>query len=138
MLNRYIMQLGINQNISYRGELYHVQTEDGGRKNPVITTLLFKGGLILAAKRTAYADILKSDKLDIVVRELMDEQHESLVKALEEGRFDKGPEPREKADEKKEEAKKQTPLPGEGGDKTPPVGEKSLDDFILECLSLDK
>jgi hypothetical protein len=97
MLNRYNMQLGINQNILYKGSVYHIQTEDGGMNNPVITTIIVNEGKILASKRIGYADIIKSDKLDIVIKELMTEQHDSFVKGLEEGRFDKGPETPAKA-----------------------------------------
>ncbi|WDT80574.1 MAG: hypothetical protein MPW14_01900 [Candidatus Manganitrophus sp.] len=38
------MLSGINTDIQFKGEVYHVQTEDGGTNNPIITTLLFKGG----------------------------------------------------------------------------------------------
>jgi hypothetical protein len=107
-----------------------------GKNNPFVTTVLFKEGTVLSSKRTGYADILKSDKLDIVLRELMTEQHASLVKALEEGQFDKGPEAGREAGEKKEEPEKETLMPAEGKSKAPPVDEKSLDDFILERLSL--
>lgn len=76
------MNIGLNQNVLYNGTVYHVQTEDGGRSNPVVTTLLFKGGAVLASRRTSYLDILKSDRLDIVVRGLMKEQHASILKDL--------------------------------------------------------
>lgn len=83
------MNFGHNQNINYNGEMYHVQTEDGGRNNPVITTLVFRDGIVLASRRTSYADILKSDELDKVVREVMREQHASVIKDLMAGLFDK-------------------------------------------------
>lgn len=79
------MNIGLNQNVLYNGTVYHVQTEDGGRSNPVVTTLLFKGGTVLASRRTSYSDILKSDSLDIVVRDLMKEQHASVLKDLKSG-----------------------------------------------------
>ncbi|MBI5644067.1 MAG: hypothetical protein HY954_11415 [Deltaproteobacteria bacterium] len=88
------MNLGFNQNVNYNGEVYHVQTEDGGIKNPVITTLLFKGGVILASRKTGYADILRSDKLEIVINEVMREQHSSILKDLKSGLFNKRPEVR--------------------------------------------
>lgn len=138
MLRNYDMQLGINENIAYEKETYHIQTEDGGEKNPVITTLVFKGGTILASKRIDYADILGSDKLDIVVRELMAEQHASLVKALEEGRLDKGPQAAVTTEEAREEPEEKTRRAEEEKRSAPPVDEKSLEDFVLDNLSLDK
>ncbi len=140
MLRNYDMQLGINENIPYKGETYHIQTEDGGEKNPVITTLVFKGGTILASKRTNYADILKSDKLDMVVRDLMAEQHSSLIKAVKEGRFDKGPETAVKTEKVREEPEEKTRREEAAAEKSsaPPVDEKSLEDFVLDSLSLNK
>lgn len=82
------MNLGFNQNIVYKGETYHVQTEDGGGNNPVITTLLFRGGVILASRRTEYSDILKSDRLKDAIKELMVEQHRTMIKHLLEGSLD--------------------------------------------------
>ncbi len=109
------MQLGINQNIPYKDDTYHIQTEDGGETNPVITTLVFRGGTVLASKRTNYTDILKSDKLDIVVKHLMAKQHATLVKALEQGSFDKeGPEAVDETSKISEEPEAKTPG-GSGG-----------------------
>jgi predicted glutamine amidotransferase len=122
------MQLGFNENVIHNGVMYHAQTEDGGKKNPVITTLLFKEGSIISSKRTSYADIIKSDKLQVVVKEIMRDQHGTMLKNLKDGVFDKKEEkvePQVKGAEKVEE-KKGAPL----------VSEKSLDDVILEYLSL--
>jgi len=83
------MHLGMNQNVEYKGTVYHVQTEDGGVKNPFITTLLFLGGDILASKKTSYADILKSDALDTIVKDLIKQQHSSVVKGLLDGAYNK-------------------------------------------------
>jgi hypothetical protein len=68
--------------------MYHVQTEDGGRRSPNIITLLYKGGTILGSKKTSYADILKVDNLEQVVEELMKEQHKEMLRRLKEGEYD--------------------------------------------------
>ncbi len=118
------MLLGLNQNIRYRGKLYHIQTEDGGRKNPVITTLVFRDGTIVASRKTSYADILKFERLEEVVRELMREQHLSLIKALLNGELDDklGVRRADRAEHKHRPAFHK---------------EESIDDIILEHLSLD-
>ena len=124
------MQLGFNENVMHNGVRYHIQTEDGGRKNPIITTLLFTEGIILSSKRTSYADIIKSDKLDLVVKEIMRDQHGTMLKNLKDGLFDKKGEkvePQVKGAEKAEE-KKGASL----------VSEKGLDDIILEYLSMSE
>ena len=35
------MLVGFNTNISYKDKIYHVQTEDSGKVNPVVVTLLY-------------------------------------------------------------------------------------------------
>jgi hypothetical protein len=85
------MVVGFNHNIKYRGQIYHVQTEDSGTESPRITTHLFLGGNIVASKRTSYADILGADNLVEVVRTLMEEQHKEMLRNLVNGVYDPGP-----------------------------------------------
>jgi hypothetical protein len=82
------MVVGFNHNIVYKGEVFHVQTEDSGIKNPHIVTLLYRGGVILCSKKTRYADILMMDKLESVVEELMKDQHKDMLRRLKSGEFD--------------------------------------------------
>ncbi|PNU19664.1 hypothetical protein C2E25_11205 [Geothermobacter hydrogeniphilus] len=82
------MIVGFNHNFRYKGELYHVQTEDGGLKSPTIVTLLYCGGTILASQKTSYADITKVDNLGQVVEDLMKEQHKEMLRRLKDGEFD--------------------------------------------------
>ncbi|MEI6208695.1 MAG: hypothetical protein WCP20_18115 [Desulfuromonadales bacterium] len=82
------MVLGFNHNIQYKGETFHVQTEDSGIVNPHIITLLYRGGVIICSKKTNYADILKMENLEVVVDELMKEQHKDMMRRLKSGEFD--------------------------------------------------
>lgn len=82
------MVVGFNHNFKYRGEIFHVQTEDGGLNTTNIITLLYKGGTILARQKTSYSDIAKVDNLEQVVEELMKEQHKNMLKRLKAGEFD--------------------------------------------------
>lgn len=82
------MVLGFNHNVMYKGEVFHVQTEDSGVTTPHIITLLYRGGVILASKKTSYADILKVENLDSVVEELMKDQHKEMMRRLKSGEFD--------------------------------------------------
>lgn len=82
------MVLGFNHNITYKGEVFHVQTEDSGVANPHIITLLYRGGVIISSKKTSYSDILKMDNLEEVVEELMKEQHKDMMRRLKSGEFD--------------------------------------------------
>ena len=82
------MVLGFNHNLTYKGEVFHVQTEDSGVVNPHIITLLYRGGVIISSKKTSYSDILKMENLEVVVEELMKEQHKEMMRRLKAGEFD--------------------------------------------------
>jgi hypothetical protein len=82
------MVLGFNHNLMYKGEVFHVQTEDSGVSNPHIITLLYRGGVIISSRKTSYSDILKMDNLEVVVEELMKEQHKDMMRRLKAGEFD--------------------------------------------------
>jgi hypothetical protein len=82
------MLLGYNHNITYKGSVFHIQTEDSGVKAPHIITLLYREGVILCSQKTSYADILKIDNLETVVEDLMKEQHKDMLRRLKSGEFD--------------------------------------------------
>ena len=82
------MVLGFNHNIQYKGEMFHIQTEDSGVDSPHVITLLYRGGTIISSKKTSYSDIIKIDDLEKVVEELMKEQHKDMLRRLKAGEFD--------------------------------------------------
>ncbi len=82
------MQGGFNTNIKYKGRTFHVQTEDSGHANPKIITLLYEGGVILTSKKSSYEDRVSAENLQSVVKELMEEQHGVMVRALKAGELD--------------------------------------------------
>ncbi len=82
------MVVGFNHNFPYKGQIYHIQTEDGGVGSPNIVTLLYHGGTILASRKTSYADIARVDNLEQVVEDLMKEQHKGMLRSLKNGEFD--------------------------------------------------
>ncbi len=82
------MVVGFNHNFRYKGEVYHVQTEDGGVRSPQVVTLLYCGGTILSSKKTSYTDLCHKDNLTSLVEELMKEQHREMLRRLKDGEFD--------------------------------------------------
>jgi len=134
------MLTGFNTDFKYKGTVYHVQTEDNGVKNPVIVTLLYQGGAILASKKTSYADIIKFGKLEVIVKELMEGQHKQIIKDLVAGKFshaNEKPQDEPGANKKEEEiieAKLEDVDEGTFGADV--ISEKSLDEVILDYLSL--
>jgi hypothetical protein len=117
------MVVGFNHNIRYKGELFHVQTEDSGLANPHIITLLYLGGTILCSKKTSYADIIKADQLEQVVESIMKEQHKEMMRRLKGGEFDARLFP------------DASPPPApQSAPPAPPTTTRSLDEVILDYL----
>jgi hypothetical protein len=79
---------GFNHNITHAGRVFHVQTEDSGINNPNILTHLFVGGNILASKKTSYAELLKAENLQELVRQLMEDQHKQMLRNVVSGVYD--------------------------------------------------
>ena len=52
------MITGFNTDVEHDGVVYHVQTEDKGLDSPLILSLVYSGGAILASKRSPYEDLI--------------------------------------------------------------------------------
>lgn len=136
------MVVGFNHNVMYRGEVFHVQTEDSGIANPHIVTLIYREGTIIAARKTSYADIIKVDNLERVVEELMKEQHKGMLRRLKNGEFDARafPPPRS-APAAQPAPKPAAPQAASPSPPKPPARPQekpsSLDDVILDFLLTD-
>jgi hypothetical protein len=79
---------GFNHNFQYKGELFHIQTEDGGQKNPRIVTQLFRGGTVLGSQKQPYDELLGLVDLSQQVESRMQEQHKEMLRRLRSGEFD--------------------------------------------------
>ena len=76
------MLTGYNTDIKHEGVVYHVQTEDGGTENPVIVSLIYRGGRILASKKTSYAHLLGTEGMMARLRDMLEQQHRAMIKAI--------------------------------------------------------
>jgi hypothetical protein len=81
---------GFNTDFKYRGETYHVQTEDLGAGNPIVVTLLYHKGAILASRRTSYRDLAAKPGFEPELMGLMKTQHKDVMRALLAGAYDQG------------------------------------------------
>lgn len=82
-------QMGFNNNIKYKNQVFHVQTEDSGLDQPHIITHLFAdGGRIIKSHKRSYQAELSRPDIAEYVRSLMKAQHLEMVLALRESRFD--------------------------------------------------
>jgi len=78
---------GFNTDVKYKGVVYHVQTEDKGTANPLIETLIYKGGEILGSRRLPYADLVQRGD-EAAITKLMEDQHKGMIMEVKRGRFD--------------------------------------------------
>ena len=82
------MITGFNTDIEHEGTVYHVQTEDKGLDSPIILSLVYVGGTILASKRSPYEDLIATGFSDEVLAERLKRQHRLICAAINSGRID--------------------------------------------------
>lgn len=81
------MITGFNTDIEHDGVIYHVQTEDKGLDTPIILSLVYVGGAILASKRAPYEDLIAQGFSDEVLSERLKRQHRLICAAINSGRI---------------------------------------------------
>ena len=79
---------GFNTDVNYDGCVYHVQTEDRGKENPFLESLVYIGGTIVAKKSTPYSDHLEQGATDATIASLLKRQHQVIIAAIKAGRID--------------------------------------------------
>ena len=145
------MITGFNTDVKHRNRVFHIQTEDKGESNPYVESLVYVGGEILATKRTSYADVIKTTgRDDHAVQDLMEQQHRTMIAAIQRGRFDAPnggiqipegmspsvpPEEATKSDRPSKKGKHDSTAPP--GNEAPLAPDRSLDQMILDYLVSD-
>jgi hypothetical protein len=79
---------GFNTDVEHNGVVYHVQTEDKGLDSPIILSLVYSGGAILASKRAPYKDLLDSGFSEAALAERLKRQHKLICAAIHSGRIE--------------------------------------------------
>ena len=139
------MNTGYNTDVKHKNRVFHIQTEDKGDGNPFVESLVYVGGEILATRRTSYAALIKNGRDDHAIQELMEQQHRTMIAAIQRGRFD-GPDGSVRVPEgmsaRGEEDEDTGGVPGIGSPPpapasppSPPAGDRTLDQVVLDFLS---
>jgi hypothetical protein len=118
---------GLNSKIRHAGVEYQVQTEDLGRQNRCVLTLVFHAGAVVAREKVNYLEVLGEGASEGQIKSLMEQQHQRVIRTLLKGQ------PAEAVvSHPKEErlADWAASLP----DIALPQADKSLDQLILEYL----
>lgn len=82
------MITGFNTDVEYDGTVYHVQTEDKGVSTPIILSLVYREGAILASKRTPYNDLVASGFDKAILARRLQRQHKLICAAVHAGRIE--------------------------------------------------
>ena len=82
------MITGFNTDIEFQGVTYHVQTEDKGVDTPLILSLVYDRGTILASKRSPYDDLLAGVFDEKALTERLQKQHKLICAAIQAGRIE--------------------------------------------------
>ncbi len=86
------MEKGFNSDLTVRGAVYHIQTEDWGFENPYLVTRVFLSGAVIDSVKTPYSDVLRSRNAFLLLRnkvamsaalqDAMRSQHEQILSTL--------------------------------------------------------
>lgn len=83
-----IVITGFNTDIEHDGVTYHVQTEDKGLESPLILSLVYTGGAILASKRSRYEDLIAAGFDEDKLAQRLKRQHRLICAAINAGRIE--------------------------------------------------
>jgi len=129
-----VVLTGYNTDIEHAGTTYHVQTEDKGRSNPIVESLVYARGEILYSRRTSYRDLVEEKVEADAIASLMERQHQTIVEAIKRGRLEKlSVEPDEIGDNDDTSISR-----GDGGAETDQEDEPTLDEVILDYLAAQR
>ena len=80
---------GFNTKIEHKGISYIVQTQDLGSPTYYIECLIYKSGRALPPRKTFYAHLLSSPTVKEKILQLLEEQHNAILKNISEGKFER-------------------------------------------------
>jgi hypothetical protein len=80
--------IGYNTDVKHDGVVYHVQTEDKGTGTPLILSLVYVGGAILASKRSRYDDLMTAGFDEGILADRLQRQHKLICAAIHAGRIE--------------------------------------------------
>jgi hypothetical protein len=127
-----VVLTGYNTDIEHAGTVYHVQTEDKGRSNPFVESLVYASGEILYSRRTPYHELVDQELDPQTIATMMDRQHRAIVEAIGAGRLKQLLQPDDDATDDDTTVVHPEAIPA------PPGGEPSLDQVILDYLEAQR
>lgn len=120
------MIVGFNTDVKHRGRVFHAQTEDKGKDNPLIETLVYTKGQILDAHHTRYDELVQSGYDEKQVVRFMEDQHRRVIALIKSGHYLT---PEEKAAAEREAAEKERAIGARKHD------ERNFDELVYDWIN---
>jgi hypothetical protein len=79
---------GYNTKIEKGGITFIVQTQDKGKPQNCVESLIYKSGRALAPRKTFYTQHLSHPDLPAKIQQIIEDQHRIVLQAISEGKFD--------------------------------------------------
>ena len=79
---------GFNTTVTRSGVDFHVQTQDKGRPANYVESTVYKSGQVLSSRKTFYTSFLDSPDLENKINTIIEEQHNTILEEIAEGKFD--------------------------------------------------
>jgi hypothetical protein len=79
---------GYNTTVTRSGVDFHVQTQDKGRPANYVESTVYKSGQVLSSRKTFYTSLLDRPDLQNKIKTIIEEQHNTILKEIAEGKFD--------------------------------------------------
>ena len=128
------MITGFNTDVKHNNRVFHIQTEDKGEGSPYVESLVYVGGEILATRKTSYEELVKEGRDDKAIQELMEQQHRTMIAAIQRGRFD-GPNGSVRVPEGMSATSGEEEATSEAVGEPTSAGDRTLDQVILDYLA---
>jgi hypothetical protein len=80
--------VGFNTTITRNAVDFHVQTQDKGRTANYVESTVYKSGRVLSSRKTFYTSFLNTPDLQGKIKQIIEEQHSTILREIEEGKFD--------------------------------------------------
>lgn len=87
---------GLSAQIQRKGLTYYVQTQDAGLQAKYIESLIYRSGKLLTSRKTIYTPYLGNPDFKAKIDQIMNQQHNNILKDIAEGKFDRFMAPGEK------------------------------------------
>lgn len=128
------MITGYNTDVKHNNRVFHIQTEDKGEGSPYVESLVYVGGEILATRKTSYEELIRNGRDDQAVQGLMEQQHRTMIAAIQRGRFD-GPNGSLRVPEGMSATAESEGTSAGGPAEQTSAGDRTLDQVILDYLA---